>query len=187
MEGKINTCIDCYHSSHCSEEGAVCTLLQEALCNHHCGVIMACFYQDHKCWCKIINRGPVAISFHNQLKTQTGPRAALWETSEPSLWSEWAKGRAWGAVVPAGVWTSVRCECKSLLQLKDLAASCWSFLEFPKVEQEAFSCQTAVWHDANKSESNYTKEEKTRLWTNYFCMNSVSFTKSTRLAFSSLQ
>lgn len=37
------------------------------------------------------------------------------------------------------------------------------FLEFPKVEQEALSHQTAVvvWHDANKSESNYTKEEKT--------------------------
>lgn len=134
---------------------------------------MACFYQDQKCWCKIIKRGSVAISFHNQLNTQTGPRAALWEMTEPSVWSEWAKGRTWGAVVPC--WCGGRAVClwgltvplfplKSLLQFKDLAA-------------------VVVWHDANESESNYTKEEKTRLWTNYFCMNSVSYTKFTHLAF----
>lgn len=167
---------------------------------------MASFYQDQKCWCKIIKKGPVAISFHNQLKTQTGPRAALSEKTKPSVWSEWANGRAWGAVVPC--WCCGHAVClwgvnvtsfplKSLLQLKDLAASCclcralrsWWFLEFPEVEQEAFSYQTAVvvWHDAKKSESNYTKEEKTRLRTNYFCMNSVSYTKFTHLAFSSLQ
>lgn len=166
---------------------------------------MACFYQDHKCWCKIIKReglwpSPFIISWRlklvpellserrlNHHRGQSGPKEGPEEQS-----------------YPAAVWTCcmpVRCECtlplKSLLQLKDRAASrclCraprsrW-FLEFPKVEQEALSHQTAVvvWHDANKSESNYTKEEKTRLWTNYFCMNSVSYTKFTHLAFSSMQ
>lgn len=35
-------------------------------------VIMACIYQEWKCWCKIIRKAPLAISFHNVLHRETG-------------------------------------------------------------------------------------------------------------------